>query len=427
MDWISGIPYGLVLCRLNGESVTVTALTDEKLRVRRMGDEPIRSLDLRLLKQDYWGYEALSPKNWRALTAEPGVCGLETEIFVADARFRDEVRRVLRLYARYIRLKSEGDEYAQSELTGCPYEEAESASFDEQKRKWFSKRNGFSIGGNWTLALAVDRPERYSQFLSLPFAEFQRRFLETNHLENHALFRRPAARVYIGNAFCRRLNPDDQTLARAFERARAQGLGVTAVLPFLWESDVRWGEERIRLLGALGAEEAEANDFGAIALLRRAGIPASLGVLLNRRRKDPRAAWKSGRADTLDLLSETGLNDEPYRKWLESWGISRIEYEACGAAVTLAPGKSSVHFPFYVTNTSHDCPLAAACLGQDPGRAVEDCKRICLECARVYPDWMRAIGRYNSIFGCDVDSLSDRSVLESFVAQGADRLVADLL
>ena len=428
MDWVSGIPYGLLLCRLNGESVTVTALTDEKLRVRRMGDEPIRSLELRFLKSDLWGYAALSPKGWRAEPAKNGVYGSAVEIEIDDSRFRDEVRRILRLYARYIRVKGEGDdEYAASALTGCPYEDAEASSLDEQKRKWFSGVEGFSLGGDWTLALAVDRPEKYREFMRLPFYEFQKRYFAANHLENHALFQTRAKRVYIGNAFCVRLNPDISMLAALFGKARAEGLDVTPVLPFLRESDVAWGAERIRHIAALGADEIQANDLGAIALIHPLGIPIALGVLLNRRRKDPRAAWKSGWSDAGGLLSENSLNDAAYRGWLAAHGVSRIEYEAAGAPVALAAGKSSVHFPFYVTNTSHFCPLAAACMGRDPGRPVAECGRVCEDYARLYPDWMRTVGRYNSIFGCDLTSVTDSGVLRAFLAQGADRLVADLL
>ena len=233
MDWVSGIPYGLLLLRLNGESATVTALTDEKLRVRRMGDEPIRSLELRFLKSDFWGYEAMTPKSLRKVSTENGLYGSICEIEIADSRFRDEVRRILKLYARYIRVKNEGDdEYAASELTGCPYEEVESSSLDEQKRKWFSDDRGFSLGGKWTLALTVDRPERYREFLRLPFSEFQKRYFESNRLENHMLFQTRAKRVYVGNAFCARLNPDNSTLAALYEKARAEKLDVTAVMPF---------------------------------------------------------------------------------------------------------------------------------------------------------------------------------------------------
>lgn len=429
MKWINGIPYGLILCRINGESVTVTALTDEKLRVRRMGDEPIRSLDLRFLRSDFWGYVPDTPENWHILPAERDEYGLIFEIEVEDALFRNEVRRVLGLYAQYIRLKSSGDdEYAASVLAGCPYEDAESASPDEQKTKWFSSLEGFSLEGDWTLALSLDQPKRYKDFLSMPFADFQKRYFESGCLEKHTLFQKTAKRIYVGNAFCRRLNPDGATLAAIYAKARDENLEVTAVLPFLREVDVSWGEEQVLLLRALGAEEIVANDLGAVLLIHRAGIPEiSLGVLMNRRRKDPRTVWKSGSREAFELLAETNLNDPEYRKWLADFGVRRIEYETCGTPVKLAPGKSSVHFPFYVTNTSHFCPLAAACKGLDPGRAVADCGQVCLDYARIYPDWMRLVGRYNSIFGCDTNALTDARILGDFVSQGADRLVVNLL
>lgn len=129
----------------------------------------------------------------------------------------------------------------------------------------------------------------------------------------------------------------------------------------------------------------------------------------------------------MPLLSRNGLDDADFREWLAELGVTRFEYEACGYAPSIAPGRHSLHLPFYQTNTSHACPLAASCFGLDPGQDVPDCRHICETRARLYPDELHMVGRYNSLFALDPNILASPAPLSRLLASGVDRIVVNLL
>ena len=71
-----------------------------------------------------------------------------------------------------------------------------------------------------------------------------------------------------------------------------------------------------------------------------------LGILLNKRRKDPRLHYKTetmaqiGAETESKFLEENSLNADFYRKYLEKeYGIVRYEWESCGYDMALPPGK----------------------------------------------------------------------------------------
>ena len=199
-------------------------------------------------------------------------------------------------------------------------------------------------------------------------------------------------------------------------------------------------------LGDAGFPSAEADDSGtqvnscssersnwrgAMGLLSRnalddAGFPSAeadaCGIQADSCSSE-RSNWKSA----MGLLSRNALDDAGFREWLAELGVTRFEYEACGYLPSIAPGGHSLHLPFYQTNTSHACPLAAACLDLDPGQAVPDCHHICETHARLYPDELHMIGRYNSLFALDPAILANPTRLSHLLASGIDRLVVNLL
>ena len=122
------------------------------------------------------------------------------------------------------------------------------------------------------------------------------------------------------------------------------------------------------------------------------------------------------------LLRENSLNDEAYRAFLRGLGVTRCEYELCPGEIAIAPGAHSLHLPYYLTNTSHACPLAAAAKGIDPGLPYDEakCEKHCLTKALLYPDGLRLTGRYNALFGADETRGSGVSRL---IDEGIDRLV----
>ena len=664
MQLIEELPFGLAICAANGETATLTGLSDRQMRLRTHGAEPLSSLAVRFLTDDRASYVACPVDGWRVSHEERTRLGVLRMVDVPCPAFAKEARRALKLYTEYLRLKSLGDdEYLAHALTGCPYVDTTARSFAEQKAAWLRGAAAFSLPGDWTLALTADSFAAYRRFLSLPLDAFQR-----EATLNLPAFARPAGRIYIGNAGCPRLFPDRPLLSKLLARAKEQGLNVTIVLPPVSENAVPETESLLAYLDTTNADELCVNDLGALALARKTHLTPTLGIQLNRRRKDARLPYKTGcrgartsetpcssdpsdnvsatlsgvqpvsrepswrgapasetprssepsdnvsatlpsiqpdscepswrgsftsktlcssepsdsasatvssvqpiscgtgwrgapasetprasepsdnvaatlsgvqpiscetgwrgalasktprasepsdnvaatfpsiqpdsrkpswrgsftsktpcssepsdnasamvscvRTDSrpscetgwrgalasettrlpetsgsmsatlsgvqpvscetgwqnaLPLLSRNGLDDADFREWLAELGVTRFEYEACGYAPSIAPGRHSLHLPFYQTNTSHACPLAAACFGLDPGQDVPDCRHICETRARLYPDELHMVGRYNSLFALDPNILASPARLSRLLASGIDRLVVSLL
>ena len=457
MQLIEELPFGLAICAANGETATLTGLSDRQMRLRTHGAEPLSSLAVRFLTDDRASYVACPVDGWRVSHEERTRLGVLRMVDVPCPAFTKEARRALKLYTEYLRLKSLGDdEYLAHALTGCPYVDTTARSFAGQKAAWLRGAAAFSLPGDWTLALTADSFAAYRRFLSLPLDAFQR-----EATLNLPAFARPAGRIYIGNAGCPRLFPDRPLLSKLLARTKEQGLNVTIVLPPVSENAVPETERLLAYLDTTNADELCVNDLGALALARKTHLTPTLGIQLNRRRKDARLPYKTGCRgartsetprssdpsdnvsatlsgvqpascetgwqNALPLLSRNGLDDADFREWLAELGVTRFEYEACGYAPSIAPGRHSLHLPFYQTNTSHACPLAAACFGLDPGQDVPDCRHICETRARLYPEELHMVGRYNSLFALDPNILASPAPLSRLLASGVDRIVVNLL
>lgn len=426
MKPVEGLPFGLIVCHVNGRQVTVTGASDVRLKIRLSQKEKITSLQLHFLNFDTAGWTCVTPASRRVLRYYESRLGCEVLLSISDAAYKKEVLRVLNGYARYIRLKEAGDDESMANiLTGCPAGGTVSVTFAGQKKALF---RGPFAGTEWkgSLALSLDRQDSYERFLRLPLREFQNDFLSRSGLSEVPLLSGRADRVYIGNAYCVHLFPDN--LAEIIDCAVSQEVNVTVVLPALRESRSAWRERILPLIEQSEADEIVVNDMGTLACLVHSSKRLALGTLLNRRRKDPRMKYKLGLHGREELLSENSLNDEEYVHLLSDMSVTRFEYEACGMPLRYARGKISLHLPFYVTNMSHGCIIASGCEGTDPGLGREDetCVCPCLERALLYPDELGLVGRYNSLFGLDREILTDGAYL-SRALEGVDRVVAELL
>lgn len=360
-------------------------------------------------------------------------------VYTESETYRKEVRRLIGQYSRYIRLKlMEDDGELAKALTGYPAEKdlVEACSLEEQKRRWFSELPVDGVFPEFpSLALELDRPELYRKYLSMEIGEFSAGYWPSNGLGEHPLARRTPDRLYIGNSFCHLLFPEKSQLFALLEKALREGLSVTLSFSYIRDFLLESTEELLDELSAWCGQkerwlELLVNDWGLAELLRKKRSPylePVLGPLLNKRKKDPRLAWKTG---SLESLAENSLNADFYREFLvEELGIRRYEWEACGYPVKLPPGNHSLHLPFYQTNTSQFCPLAAGILRKDRGKQKlpENCPHFCETYAYLYPEHLAMAGRYNSLFALDREILKNPEHLEAYRQQGVDRLVINLL
>ncbi len=418
MELIENIPFGLAACFLNGEQFTVTAISDTAVCVRLDREVQVHALVLYLYRRDEAKWIKVEPKQRIITSCEKERYGFRLTIAVDDAEYRQAVRRTLSEYAEFIRLKSEDEEWAAHELTGCPYAETEEETLSAQKKHRFSGIGSFSVPENIELALSLDNDAAYRRFLQLPIDVFAEDFFKRSFLPVFG----KAQRLYIGSRCCPELFPDN--VRELTDKCRREGLYCTIVLPPIRENRSAWLE---KVLAQIPEDcEIEVNDLGTLLRLSGCKNELLLGVQMNRRRKDPRMKYTA--FDT-GAFSGNSLNDDAYREMLKRMGICRFEYESCGYPVKLPKEKCSLHLPYYLTNTSHACPLASYCEGTDPGlpRQNDSCKKACLHRAMLYPEGLGITGRYNALFGLDRDILTEKAALDAWLRQGVDRLVMELL
>lgn len=283
-------------------------------------------------------------------------------------------------------------------------------------------------------------------------------YWKRNYLSGHWLSDHFPQRLYIGNSFCHLLFPKEDQLFQLLEKARKESLQVTLTFSYirefmlentgqLMEKLENWCEENKVTL------EIQVNDWAMAEMLKgKVLFVPVLGILLNKRRKDPRLHYKTetmaqiGAETESKFLEENSLNADFYRKYLEKeYGIVRYEWESCGYDMALPPGKNSLHLPFYQTNTSQYCTLYAKCMTGERGKQklAEECPKFCKDYAFLYPDHLMMIGRYNSLFALDSRIFEDGSgsgtgteigtkikteeILKKWKKAGVDRLVVNLL
>ena len=129
----------------------------------------------------------------------------------------------------------------------------------------------------------------------------------------------------------------------------------------------------------------------------------------------------SARLQIRTLFEKNSVHAAFYRKYLKAeFQIERYEWESCGNTGTgkFPEGKNSMHLPFYQTNTSQYCPLYAACTkgSRSAQMPVRECPRFCEKQAFLYPEHLRMMGRYNSLFGMNLTVLQDPETIGKMYA-----------
>ena len=283
-------------------------------------------------------------------------------------------------------------------------------------------------------AIAIDRQELYEQYSRRPLEDFIKCYWKEQYLASHPLAKIRPGRLYIGNQFCPHLFPSDEMLFALLQKAQRESLQVTVVFTCQKESVLKSMEQLLQKLdqwcdGHDRELEVIVNDWGLAGLVGRmtSHLIPILGILLNKYKKDPRIGFKQG--DQM-LLKENPLGLENYRKYLQDeFAIHRYEWECCGHEQEYPQGHNSLYFPFYQTNTSQYCPLYACCTTGERGRQKEpvNCPRYCQNKVLLYPDHLKMVGRYNSLFALDDTLLRMPEQAEQLMQSGIDRLVVNLL
>lgn len=167
------------------------------------------------------------------------------------------------------------------------------------------------------LALELDHPSVYTQFLKQSIDEFL-----TDYQERYPVFQdwfreRKVERIYIGNAFCHLLFPEETTLFSMLDKAYKLGLKITVTFSYVREYQLKHMEKLLKKLEQWCREEntkleIEVNDW-AMADMLKYSLPDLIpcyGRMLNKRKKDPRMPYKRAMWNfcrrTISMQSFTG-------------------------------------------------------------------------------------------------------------------------
>lgn len=449
--WISMLPFGILAGYWGDKEVRITAISEYGFQTRlaapAMAEQKNAPWELAFYDQKTASYQRILLRDATFLQEKEEDFDVVYTFATEQEDYRNAVQRLALQYSQYIRWKMEDDDAALAEhMTGYPAEQDafHLESLEEQKKVWFSGigketfvtlQNGFVGSGQpgqpVELALELDRPEWYEAYLSMESAVFFDAYFRKNQIPDPPLFH--PDRLYIGNAFCPHLAPTEEELFALMDKACRESFAVTLVFPFLLEGNlletqqrlqrlIEWCEQKNKII------EIVVNDWGTAHLAAQLPVfSLCLGVLLNKRKKDPRMAYKLG---DRTLFEQNSVHAAFYREYLkEEFRMERYEWESCGDTSTrkFPEGKNSLRLPFYQTNTSQYCPLYAACTEGSHGAQVpiRECPKFCERQAFLYPEHLRMVGRYNSLFGVDLTVLKRTGAMLEL--RGVDRVVVNLL
>ena len=449
--WISMLPFGILAGYWGDKEVRITAISEYGFQTRlaapAMAEQKNAPWELAFYDQKTASYQRILLRDATLLQEKEEDFDTIYTFATDQEDYRNAVQRLALQYSQYIRWKMEDDDAALAEeMTGYPAEQDafHLESLEEQKKVWFSGigketfvalQNGFAESGQpgqpVELALELDRPEWYTAYLSMESAVFFDAYFRKNQIPDPSIFH--PDRLYIGNAFCPHLAPTEEKLFALMDKACRESFAVTLVFPFLLEENLSETQARLQHLARWCEQENKTieivvNDWGTAHLAAQFPVfSLCLGVLLNKRKKDPRMTYKLG---DRTLFKQNSVHAAFYREYLkEEFRMERYEWESCGDTDTgkFPEGKNSLHLPFYQTNTSQYCPLYAACTKGSRGAQtpVRECSGFCEKQAFLYPEHLRMVGRYNSLFGVDLDVW--KRMEEMLELRGVDRVVVNLL
>lgn len=448
LNGVENIPSGLVTCHIDGREVRILELSNEGFVVRTAEElNHISHVQVNFFQFEESRYTEIVLNSFDVMQVQQQDFFYIYAIITSQKEYQREAVATIRDYTEYITLKMSGDDgYCSMQKVGYPaeleeLEEEFSSSFELQKEEWFSGINDVVNDSTWQsefeFAICLDNHVKYQQYLKLGIHLFTQQLLRENYLSQHPLANKKISRIYLGNQFCHNLFPRETVLFTMLEKAVAEGVDITIATTYLREEQISQQEKLMEVLyewckNNQTKVELIINDWGMAKLLadKTDWITPTLGVLFNKRRKDPRYSYKQGFDLYTDQLAKNSLNDEKYREFLaDSFGIHRFEYESCGYRLELPTLHNSLHFPYYQTNTSQYCTLYAKCVTSDRGKQVlvKDCPYYCEELIFSYPKHLKMVGRYNSLFGMDDSLLKDGEKLKYYLEHGIDRLVLTLL
>ena len=435
------MPSGLVTCFINDVEARILKISPEGFTFRVSEKiQHITSLNIVFYSFDDYRYKELKLEDYTLLGEDEEEFYVKYRIAVNDSVYINNVKGIFKDYTKYIMLKNFGYENEFSEaMVGYPAEEDENfyVYYDNQKKDWMDeiieKENFDNI---FEMAIKIDNHILYNEYLRRDIKSFREYYYKVNYIKSLGIFNKGIDRIYIGNEFCHNLFPKEDMLIEILEKSLDDRVEVTVCFTYLRENYIDKNRKIIESIYSFCVNnkkqiEIVINDWGMLSLIKNKEdyLKPVLGVLLNKRKKDPRYNYKKGYDENKHLIGKNSLNSSSFREFLKERNIQRYEYESCGYKMGIAEGKHSLQIPFYVTNLSQYCPLNAVCKTGDRGRQrlVKCCAKYCTDYVFMYPKHLKMIGRYNSLFAFDDTLLKDDDKLKEYLDEGIDRIVLNFI
>jgi hypothetical protein len=271
----------------------------------------------------------------------------------------------------------------------------------------------------------------YDQYLNQESKKFLTGKLSQKKLIKHPIFNKMFSRFYIGNEFCSNLFPPKQLLLDIIHKLEKEKIAWTIVFPFIREDNLDFFcsiLETLHKVKTQNKHELVINDFGILAYINNkySSFKLVLGRLLNKRNKDPKYPWKWKNISNGRPFQENNLSCPHYKDFLSNEClISRVEYDSTNNLFAPSSFKSSLHFPYYQTNTSQYCPLHSECTKFDrtDQGIISSCPHFCDDIFYMFPKHINSIGKGNTIYAFNKEIFEKPSILNTLISNGLDRLV----
>lgn len=366
-------------------------------------------------------------------------------IKIKNDAFHAAAKRLMTEYSQYIQWKLyEEDAVVSQNMTGYParLDDVTADTAVQQRKNWTDGRSYANWNDeklkNTPLGLVLQNTQQYKAYLRQPLTAFQDWYWEQSGFAKHPLRKNHMKYLYIGSQFCHMQFPEASELFAIVQKAYTERLIPVIQFPYMQEDFIEQWENTLNALEKWCEDnrysiELVVNDWGMLQLLQHEkyrSFQLTLGVLLNKRRKDTRIQYKNGFAQEKEQLCENAANAVFYQDYLhDTFNVQRISSECCGYRQKLPDLPCTLYWPYYQMNTSQHCTMYAACRNGARGKQelVTACPQYCETHTFLYPDHLHMIGYGNSLFGIDLNCAFDGNDLQDYVRQTADRLVVDFL
>ncbi|WP_244835206.1 hypothetical protein [Clostridium sp. BJN0001] len=442
-DECNFIPSSLAACFIDNKEVHIMKMSSRGIFIRTIeAEDNITKINMSFYDFSKSKYQEIEIRNIEVEKVNKNEFYYIYKIIINDENYVNMVNFIFRDYSRYVTLKNYGEENEFSEvMTGYPAEkDFDFYEFYDDQKKDLIKDVDFDkfnyILKDVELACTINTDELCDKYLLNNIYEFTKYYLEDNYIYSSSMLKKKFSRIYIGNEFCHNLFPKKDILLKMLNKALLEKVNITICFTYMRECYIEKNKEILEKIYKWCKKsnkkvEIVINDWGMIKLIcgKEDFFSINLGILLNKRKKDPRFIFKKGFNENRELLSENSLNVPLYREFLKQYGIKRFEFETSLYKLKIPKGKHSLHMPFYITNTSQYCPLYAMCTKMDRGEQilVKNCPKYCTDYIFSYPKHLKMVGKYNSLFSFDDTILKDSEKLNYYLKNGIDRIVLNFI